>query len=376
MFSHKFRLFRFFGFDVGIDPSWIVLAFLVIWSLSVGYFPSKYQDLSAGSYWLMGVIGAVGLFISIVAHEFCHSLVARHSGMPMKGITLFIFGGVAEMNEEPPSPRDEFLIAAVGPASSFVMAGIFYGLNRFGEAAGWMTPIVGVLGYLALINTVLAIFNLVPAFPLDGGRMLRAVLWGWKGNLKKATRIASRFGEGFGVFLIVLGILRVFGGLVVAGMWMVMIGFFIRSAARMSYQQLLTRRALEGENLERFMNRDPVTVPPDTTISQLIEDYIYHYQHKLFPVVDGETLLGCITVRQLKEVPREKWDRTTVGEIAEACGDENTIAPDTDAVDVLANMHKNGSGRMMVVKESRLVGIISLKDLLNFLSLKVEFEEA
>jgi Zn-dependent protease len=162
MFNRKLKLFRLFGFEVGIDLTWIVLAVLVAWSLSTGYFPYEYQDLSTRQDWVMGVIGALGLFVSIVAHEFCHSLVARRSGMPMKGITLFIFGGVAEMTEEPQSARDEFLIAVVGPISSFAMAAIFHGLNRIGEAAGWPTTISGVMGYLGMINIILAVFNLVP----------------------------------------------------------------------------------------------------------------------------------------------------------------------------------------------------------------------
>ena len=375
MFNRKLKLFRLFGFEVGIDATWIVLAILVAWSLSTGYFPFKFQNLSTRQYWIMGIIGAVGLFVSIVAHEFCHSLVARRTGVPMKGITLFIFGGVAEMNAEPRSARDEFLIAVVGPISSFVMAAIFYGLNRLGQTAGWPTTIGGVMGYLGMINVILAVFNLVPAFPLDGGRILRAALWAWKGNLRWATRLASQFGEGFGLLLIALGVLRVLVGYFVGGMWFFLIGLFIRNAAKMSYQQLLTRRTLEGESLQRFMNQDPVTVSSETSVTQLVEDYIYRYHHKLFPVVDGNRLIGCITTRQVKQIPRDRWSETTVGEAAEKCSDENTIEPETDAVKALARMHRNSAGRLMVVKDGRLLGIIALKDLLNFLSMKIELEE-
>jgi Zn-dependent protease len=371
MFGRKIKLFRLLGFEVGLDPSWIVLAVLVAWSLSTGYFPFKYRDLSTSSYWLMGVIGAVGLFASIVAHEFCHSLVARRQGLPMEGITLFIFGGVAEMSDEPPGAREEFLIAVVGPLASFAMAAVFYGLYRLGDGAGWTTAVTGVVGYLGMINLILAIFNLI----LDGGRILRAALWGWKGNLKRATRIASRIGEGFGILLIVLGVLRVLNGLFIGGMWFFLIGLFIQNAAKMSYQQLLTRRALEGEALQRFMNPDPVTVPPDTRLDRLVEDYVYRYHHKLYPVVDGDRLVGCITTRQVKATPRDRWGNTTVGELAEGCSAENTIAPTADAVDALARMHRNSTGRLMVVADGRLRGIIALKDLLQFLSMKIELEE-
>jgi Zn-dependent protease/predicted transcriptional regulator len=375
MFGRKFKLFRLMGFEVGLDPSWIVLAVLVAWSLSTGYFPFKYRDLSAASYWIMGIVGAIGLFVSIVAHEFCHSLMARRQGMPMQGITLFIFGGVAEMGAEPSGPKDEFLIAVVGPLASLGMAAVFYGVFRLGDAAGWATAVTGIMIYLAMINTVLAVFNLVPAFPLDGGRILRAVLWGWKGDLKRATRIASRIGQGFGVLLIVLGVFRVLTGMFIGGMWLFLIGLFIHGAAKMSYRQLLTRQALEGEALQRFMNRNPVTVAPDIRLDRLVEDYIYRYHHKLFPVVDGERLVGCVTTRQVKAVPREQWAATTVGELTEACSDANSIRPDTDAVDALARMHRSHVGRLMVVEDGRLQGIIALKDLLHFLSMKIEFEE-
>ncbi len=375
MVNRKYKLFRLFGFEVGIDPSWIVLAILVAWSLSTGYFPVKYQDLSTRQYWLMGIVGALGLFVSIVAHEFSHSLVARRSGIPMQGITLFIFGGVAEMNQEPTNARDEFLIAIVGPISSLVMAAVFYGISHLGQAGGWPVGIVGVMAYLGLINLYLALFNLVPAFPLDGGRVLRAGLWAWKGNIRWATRIATTVGEGFGLLLIALGFLRVLSGFFIGGMWFFLIGLFIRSAARSSYQQLLMRRALEGESLQRFMNREPVTVSPATTVDRLVEEYIYRYHHKLFPVVDGERLIGCITTRQVQNVPRERWNTTTAGELAKGCNAENTIDPDTDAVKALSGMYRTGAGRLMVVKGDRLLGIIALKDLLRFLSLKIELEE-
>jgi len=375
VFGKKFTLFRLFGFEVGIDPTWIILAILVAWSLSTGYFPFYYRNLSTEAYWIMGIIGAVGLFLSIIFHEFSHSLVARRSGMPMKGITLFIFGGVAEMNEEPPGAKEEFWMALAGPVSSFLAAGVFYGLEGLGNAVGWPIYITAVVGYLALINFILAVFNLIPAYPLDGGRILRSILWGWKRNIRWATRISSQIGAGFGIGLIILGVFRVIAGYFIGGMWMFLIGMFIRGAARASYQQLLTRRALEGESVSRFMNENPITVPPTITLDKLVEDYIYRYHHKLYPVVEGDKLAGCITTRQVKAISREEWPNTTADQIAKDCSADNTVSPDTDAVDALAAMQKNSSSRMMVVSGGRLQGIISLKDLLDFLSMKIEFEQ-
>ena len=195
MFGKRIKLFELSGFEVRIDLSWLVIAVLVTWSLAKGLFPYWHPHLSNETYWTMGVAGALGLFISIVAHEFCHSLVARKFGMPMKGITLFIFGGVAEMGDEPPTARAEFMMAIVGPLSSLVIGGICYLVSRWGEAGGWNTPVNAVTYYLFYINVILAAFNLLPAFPLDGGRVLRSILWGAKGNLSWATRVSSSIGS-------------------------------------------------------------------------------------------------------------------------------------------------------------------------------------
>lgn len=376
MFRNRVTLFRLLGFEVRVDLSWIILAILVVWSLSVGFFPYQYENLSQQTYWIMGVIGALGLFFSIIVHEFSHSLVARGFGMPMKGITLFIFGGVAEMGDEPSSPKAEFLMAVVGPVSSIAIAIVLYGIYALGQAVGLPKPMKGVLVYLAGINVLLAVFNLLPAFPLDGGRMLRSALWGLKKNIRWATRVSSRIGAGFGIALMVLGFARVLWGDFISGMWFFLIGTFLQNAAKMSYQQLITRRSLEGELVRRFMKTDPVTVPPSLSVEQLVEDYIYRYHFKMFPILEGsDKLLGCVTTKQVKELPREHWGRKTVGEIATQCSPENTVGPDVDAMKALSNMNRTGASRLMVVEDGRLVGIIALKDMLKFLSLKVELEE-
>jgi Zn-dependent protease/CBS domain-containing protein len=377
MFGKRITLFKLFGFEVRIDLSWIIIAILVAWSLSKGFFPSYYKSLSTQTYWVMGIVGATGLFISIIAHEFSHSLVARRYGLPMKGITLFIFGGVAEMGEDSPSARAEFMMAVFGPVSSIFIALACYGIYTLGRISGWPEPVNGVIWYLSWINVILAAFNLLPAFPLDGGRMLRAILWGIKGNLKWATQISSRIGSAFGIMLIALGIVNViiYGNLI-GGMWWFLIGIFLRNAAQSSYKQLVTRRSLEGESVRRFMRTDPVTVRPDLALEELVEDYIYKFHFKFFPVVDdANQLLGCITTRQLKEIPRNDWGKVTVGALAAGCSTVNTIGPDADALKALSIMNQNNASRLMVVEEGHLVGIIALKDMLRFLSLKVELED-
>jgi Zn-dependent protease/predicted transcriptional regulator len=375
MFGPSFKLFNLFGFEVKIDLSWIIIAVLVTWSLAAGFFPYLYKNFSPETYWAMGVVGALGLFLSVIFHEFCHSIVARRLGLPMKGITLFIFGGVAEMSDEPPSAKVEFLMAIAGPLSSLFIAGFFYLIYLGTTSAGWPLPVNGVIRYLAYINVLLAVFNIIPAFPLDGGRVLRSILWGIKKDLRWATRISAAVGSIFGILLIVMGVFQFIGGNFIAGLWWFLIGMFIRSAAQSSYQQVLVRNALQGESVRRFMNPNPITAPSSITLEQLVEDYIYKYHYKMFPVVDNGNLAGCISTRQVKEVPREKWGQETVGRLASQCSLDNTISPDTDALKALSMINKTGNSRLLVVEGHKLVGVLTLRDMMQFLSLKVELEQ-
>jgi Zn-dependent protease/predicted transcriptional regulator len=375
MFGRRFKLFKILGFAVNIDLSWLIVALLVTWSLAHGYFPAQYAGLSTPTYWAMGVAGAAGLFFSIVFHEFFHSLVARRFGLPMKGITLFVFGGVAEMYEEPKSPKAEFFMAIAGPLSSVALG---LAVLAAGKAAESLLPptVYAVIEYLALLNFILAGFNLVPAFPLDGGRVLRSALWYWKKDLRWATRWATQSGSGFGAVLMLFGALNVIRGDVISGLWQFLIGMFLRGAAQTSYQQVMIRTVLEGETVARLMKKDPVTVPAGISLRELVEEYVYAHHYKLYPVMEGQELVGCISTRQVKEVPREEWERRTVGATSLRCSPQNAIAPDTDAVQALSVMNKTGNSRLLVVDKGRLVGIISLKDILALLAVKLDLGEA
>lgn len=374
MFEHRISLFKILGFQVWMDSSWLVLALLITWSLAAGYFPAEITGLSKNTYWLMGAIGAVGIFGSIVFHELWHSLVARRYGLPMEGITLFIFGGVAEMSDEPPSAKAEFMMAIAGPLSSIGLAIGFLGLHNILQKTSLSPPVLAVIFYLGFINGLLAAFNLLPGFPLDGGRLLRAALWSWKNNFRWATEIASQIGSAFGIALILLGLFSFIAGDIISGIWYFLIGSFLRNAARASLQQAVMKQYLQGEAVQKFMNPDIITVTPSISVEELVDDYVYKHHFKMFPVVEGQKLVGCVSADHVKEIPREEWANKKVGDVAESCSDENTISPEADAMDALSTMSRTGRSRLMVVNGDRLLGLISLRDLLQFLSLKLDLE--
>lgn len=375
MIGRRITLFHVLGFAVRIDLSWIFIAILVTWSLGV-LFGGEYPTLDAATRWTMALAGMLGLFVSVVLHELSHSLVARRHGMHMRGITLFVFGGVAEMSEEPPNARAEFWMAVVGPLASLALSAAFLLVSRFAAAASLGIPVTGVAKYLAFINLVLAVFNLIPGFPLDGGRILRAALWGWKHDLRWATRQASRVGGLFGLLLMGLGVFSALRGSVLGGVWYLLLGMFLRNAAQSSYSQLLVRRALEGEAVRRFMNANPVTVPPETPIDRFVDEYVYRHMFKMFPVVDaGGRLWGCITTRHVRDTERASWPHRRVADLLEPCSPQNTVTPGTDAMLALALMHRARVSRLLVVEGGRLAGVVALKDLLGFLSLKADLED-
>ena len=374
MFGKGITLLRLFGFEVKIDWSWLILAGLITWSLAQGLFPGQIHGLPGWAYWVMGAVGALGILFSIIAHEFSHSLIARRFGMPIRQITLFVFGGVAQMDEDSPSPRAELFMAVAGPVASVLTGFLFWGILLAGTRAGWPLAVTAVLAYMRTINFILAAFNLVPAFPLDGGRILRAGLWKWMKDVRRATRIASRIGAAFGIALLVFGIFSVFRGNIIGGIWWVLIGLFLRSASQGSYQKLLVTQALRGEPVERFMSREVVTVEPQVTVQELVQGYVYRHHHKMFPVVRDGTLEGCVTTREIKEVPQGEWSLKTVGEIAAPCSADNSVSGDADTTEALAKMTRGALSRLMVVDDGKLSGVIALKDIMRFLSLKLDLE--
>ena len=382
MFTNRIKLFRLFGVQINADLSWFIILLLVTWQLATALFPGTPErpamapGLSTAAYWAMGLAGALLLFACIVLHELGHAVMANRHDVPIRGITLFVFGGVAEMSEEPPTARTEFLVAAAGPVVSVLLGVGFLILTAAGRAAGWPAAVTAVTSITGSLNLFLVLFNMVPAFPLDGGRVLRSLLWQWKGNLRWATRVTSTIGSMLGMGMIVFGVLiAITTGDLLSGLWIGLIGLFVRSAARMSYQQLLLRRALEGEPVARFMETSPVTVPRMVPVRELVDQYVYRHHFKTFPVVDGDRLVGCVSTKDVRALAQDEWDRQTVGSIAEPCSEENTVPPDLDAMKALSLMSRTGTSRLLVAEGDRLLGILSLKDLLKFFSLKMELQD-
>jgi len=266
-------------------------------------------------------------------------------------------------------------MAVVGPLASILIALLCYQTYILGKKFGWPVPVNGIFMYLGIINMVLAIFNLLPGFPLDGGRMLRSALWYWKQNLRWATRVSSQIGAAFGLGLIMLGVVSFIFGNLIGGIWWVLIGFFLRNASQMSYKQLFIRKALEGEHVSRFMKTNLITVSASMLIEELVEDYFYKHHFKMYPVLENSKLIGIVTTRMVKEISKEDWKFRKVGEITTPCTEENSIRPDADAMDALSKMYQSGNSRLMVLEEGRLVGIIALKDMMTFLSMKMDIEK-
>jgi len=369
-----FRLGSILGFEIRIDYSWFVIFFLVLWSFSAGVFPAQFPDLSPTTHFLMGGIGTLLFFASLLAHELAHSVVARRKDVPVEGITLFIFGGMARTRLESETPEDELAIAGIGPVASLVIAGVFGVVWWLGGQLGWGDAVTGVAVYMAYLNVILALFNLLPGFPLDGGRLFRGVVWKLTGDLTKATRWATNGGKALGYALMGLGLLQTFAGGVLGGLWMLFIGWFLRGAAEASYAQHLLRGILEGIRADEVMTADPETVPPDLSLRRLVEERFLRRRYQSFPVVDDARLVGLLTLQQVKEVPREEWDRRVARDVMTPIEDGIVVEPGRKMTDVLQTIQETGSRRVLVAEGDRLFGIISSTDIAGWVQRSRELE--
>lgn len=367
--KHSWRVGKIFGIDIRIDSSWLVIFVLFSWILAVTYFPQKYHDWTKGLYWLLAIITSLLVFVSVLIHELAHSLVALKQGEKVRSITLFILGGVAQITEEPKKPMREFFMALVGPLSSLILA-LFFLLLSF-ILSGVSEPLMASASYLALINTALAIFNMLPGFPMDGGRVLRSLIWKATGNLRKATRVASRTGQGFAFFFIFIGILQIFRANF-SGLWLILIGWFLHSAAVTGYHQVIVEAMLKGMRAEDLMTRDFQTVGSDLSVQSLVDDYILKKRERVFLVVDNGGLKGIVCLEDVKAAPRENWPKIRVGEIMTPKEKLEAVSPDADGSQVLSRITSKNIHQVPVMEGEKIAGIICRTDLLRFIQLRVE----
>ncbi|MGB5865795.1 MAG: site-2 protease family protein [Sulfitobacter sp.] len=369
MFSHSVKILSFGSFDIKVDPSWLVIASLITWSLAKQYFPDAVPDESQATYLTMALIGMLGLFASLLLHELAHSIIAKRLGIEIKSITLFIFGGLAELGTEPQSARDEFWIALAGPVMSLCLAACFWIFAQTALIASDGNAIAAVLSYLSLINLVLALFNLVPAFPLDGGRILRAYLWHRSGDALKATRTAAYSGAVFGYFLMALGVLALFQGVFVSGFWYLLIGGFVLMAARSTYTSQLAQTVFAYKAVKDLMTLSPVTVAPEITLSEFVNQIMLRHSVNFVPVVDGDVLLGYINQAVLSRIDRENWGSARVGDVFIGLDGAAVIGPDMAVTDLLDQIARTGRRKFLVVQDHQLMGVITLADLTRYLGL-------
>jgi len=363
---------RPFGIPVRLDASWLIAVVLISWSLAAGFFPEAHPALDASARWATALAGALGLFLSILLHEFAHALVARRYGLRVASVTLFVFGGVGDLRDEPPTPAAEFWIAVAGPALSALLALLL--AIPFVAGIALFPAATALMHWLLLANTLLAAFNMLPAFPLDGGRVLRSFVWRATGSLRRATRVTAAMGRGLGLCLMVFGGLQFLAGAWVGALWCFFLGAWLRQAAAGSYEQTLLRELLRGEPVRAFMKRDPVTVAPDVTLGTFVRNYVYRHRFKMFPVEEQGRLLGFVTLAGVAGIPPGDWEGHRVAEFLPPLTDEACVEPDADVLDAIARMSRTGRSRLLVREDGRLVGILALKDVLRFFALKVELE--
>jgi Zn-dependent protease/CBS domain-containing protein len=362
--NESLSLGRIAGIRVGLNWSLVVVIALIAWTLATGSFPSQAPGLGPGVYWIAGLVAAVLFLASLLAHELAHSVVAQRLGVRVEGITLWLFGGVSRLSGEANSARAETLITVVGPVTSLVLGGLF--LLAGGGLAGAGAPklVVATVNWVGTINLTLGIFNLLPAFPLDGGRILRALLWARSGDRIRATSIAARVGMGFAFLLIALGILSfLLAGNVIGGLWIVFLGWFLLGAARSEESSGLIRQALDHVTVADVMTPNPVLVPDYITVDDLMKRHLFADRHTTFPTQDfGGNLTGLVTLAGVKKLPADRRGTTRVRDIACPLAQVPTAAPEDSLLTLIGRMGGCAEGRALVLRDGALAGIVSPSD--------------
>lgn len=353
------------GIPLNLDYSWFIVFILITWILAGSYFPSQYKNWTSFSYWSIGAFTSILFFISVLLHELAHSALAIHYKLKVKKITLFIFGGIAEISEEPKKPMQEFWIASAGPIASFIIALLSYIIAKVFSGN---EQFHAMFQYLFEINFILAIFNLVPGFPLDGGRVFRAIIWAFTKDYKKATKISAATGKFFGFFFILLGFFILMKGDVIDGIWIAFVGWFLETASVAQVQRQVISELLKGHTVQDAMSRSFALLPYDTTIQEFIENDLL-VRHKRFFIVerDGNNI-GFLTLHTIQNVPKDAWNTTTVSEIMIPLSKLKTLKSNDDLVGAIKEMDNEGVNQLPVFEDNEIIGILSRENIITYLS--------
>ena len=355
---------RILGIPIGVDYSWFLIFALLTWSLATSYFPSEFANWAISQYWIVGALTVIFMFGSVLLHELGHSFVALRYKIPVRSITLFIFGGVAQISAEPPSAISEFWIALAGPVVSFALAGVFGILQT---VVGAVAPVLAIAKYLAYINGALGLFNLIPGFPLDGGRVFRAILWGTTHNLRRATLIAGNVGRFIAYLFILWGVWQIFTGNFGNGLWIAFIGWFLESAASSQIQQQTIHDLLAGHHVADAMRLDYTTVFADSTLDQLINKHILGSGQRSLVVKQDDKIVGLLTLHNVKTIASSAWLNTTAAQVMIPAAKMISIRPEADLVDALGEMDRDGVNQLPVMAGDQIQGVLGRDDVINFL---------
>jgi Zn-dependent protease len=364
----SFKLGRLFGVDVGVHWSWIFIFLIVTWSFATGILDHYYPGWSDAQRWVAAALVSSVFFLSVLLHELSHAIVSNRLGLPVRSITLFVFGGVANLEREPDNATDEFRIAIVGPATSMALGVLF--------AAGWAAiypfsdEIAGISAYMALINVSLAIFNMLPGFPLDGGRVFRSIVWRRNHDRLRATRAASRVGEWIAYGLMAIAVFEMVIGSVVSGIWLLLIGFFLRNASTASYEQLVIETTLSGIRVRDVMRRDPALVPPDMSVDELVHDHVLGGHARCFAVMAAAEFVGIMTLTDVRKVPRDQWATTSVFRAMTPAGQLHAVSPDDNLMAVLRLMAEHDVNQLPVLRGRELAGMLDRGDVMRFIQVR------
>jgi Zn-dependent protease len=371
MKSQGIPLGRILNIPVNVDYSWFLIFILLTWSLAISYYPSEFRQWPSAWYWILGAITTIMLFVSVLLHELGHSVVALHYKIPVRNITLFIFGGVAQITSEPPTAMSEFWIAIAGPVVSFILAGFF---ALFELAVSSLTPLFALMKYLAYINGTLGLFNLIPGFPLDGGRVFRAIVWGTSGDFRKATRIASGVGRVIAYLFILVGVYFIFSGNFAGGIWIAFIGWFLENAAQSQVQQMAIRDLLAGRKVSQAMSQNYTIISPSITLQSLADTHILGEGRRFFIVQDEYSVRGVLTLQTIREIPRDRWPSTSAEQAMIQAGDMQWVRPDTELWNALERMDQNGVNQLPVIEDDQIVGLLTRENVISFLRTLQEFK--